>query len=50
MGSSVVFDPDTFTSPNYANLQSKAYIKMARISINSWGTPNNSYTVDAQAL
>ncbi len=49
LGSSVVFDPDTFTSPDYANLQSKAYQDGARISANSWGTTNNSYTVDAQA-
>ncbi len=49
MGSSVVFDPDTFTSPNYANLQSKAYRDGARISANSWGMTNNTYTVDAQA-
>ncbi|MCC6819423.1 MAG: S8 family serine peptidase [Verrucomicrobia subdivision 3 bacterium] len=49
LGSSVVFDPDTFTSPNYANLQSRAYQDGARISANSWGMTNNSYTVDAQA-
>ncbi len=49
IGSSVVFDPDNFTSPNYANLQSKAYQDSARISANSWGMPNNYYTVDAQA-
>lgn len=49
IGSSVVFDPDAFTNPNYANLQSKAYQDGARISANSWGMTNNSYTVDAQA-
>ena len=49
MGSSVVFDPDTFTSPNYANLQSKAYQDGARISANSWGMTDNNYTLDAQA-
>ncbi len=50
VGSSVVFDPDVFTSPNFANLQSKAYASGARISANSWGNTNNSYTVDAQAF
>lgn len=50
VGSSVVFDPDVFTSPNFANLQSKAYAGGARISANSWGNTNNSYTVDAQAF
>lgn len=50
VGSSVVFDPDVFTSPNYADLQSRAYQDGARISANSWGATNNSYTVDAQAF
>ncbi len=50
VGASVVFDPDFFTSPNYASLQSKAYQDGARISANSWGVTNNTYTVDAQAF
>lgn len=50
LGSSVIFDPDQFTSPNYANLQSKAYASGARISANSWGATNNGYTIDAQAI
>lgn len=50
MGSSVVFDPDQFTNPNYADLQSKAYASGARISANSWGATNNSYTMDSQAF
>lgn len=50
VGSSVVFDPDLFTNPNYADLQSRAYQDGARISANSWGATNNSYTVDAQAF
>lgn len=50
IGSSVVFDPDIFTSPNYADLQSRAYHDGARISANSWGATNNTYTVDAQAF
>ncbi len=49
VGSSVIFDPDTFTSPNYSNLQSKAYNDNARISSNSWGSSLNTYTTDSQA-
>lgn len=50
LGASVVFDPDVFTNPNYADLQSRAYASGARISANSWGSTNNGYTVDAQAF
>ncbi len=50
IGSSVVFDPIQFTFPNYADLQSRAYADGARISVNSWGMTNNTYTVDAQAF
>jgi uncharacterized repeat protein (TIGR01451 family) len=49
IGSSVIFDPDTFTSPNYGTLESAAYNDGARISSNSWGSNSNSYTVDSQA-
>jgi len=49
VGASVVFDPNLFTNPNYADLQSRAYESGARISANSWGMTNNTYTVDAQA-
>ena len=49
-GSSVVFDPSTFTSPNYANLQSMAYRDSARISTNSWGANvGGAYNSDAQS-
>ena len=48
IGSSVIFDPDTFTSPTYQNLESQAYRDGARISSNSWGSGSNAYTVDAQ--
>jgi hypothetical protein len=40
LGSSVVFDPDEFTSPNYADLISQAYQDGARVSNNSWGDDN----------
>ncbi len=50
MGSSVVFDPDYFTSPDYAVLQSQAYQSGARISNNSWGgSASGDYDSDAQA-
>jgi uncharacterized repeat protein (TIGR01451 family) len=49
IGASVVFDPDFFTNPDYADLQSKAYASGARISANSWGMTNNAYTMESQA-
>ena len=49
VGSSVIFDPNTFTSPNYAQLQSRAYQDNARISCNSWGASvGGAYNSDAQ--
>ena len=48
-GSSVIFDPNSFTFPDFENLESKAYNDGMRISTNSWGASNNAYTVDAQA-
>lgn len=48
VGSSAIFTP-TYQSPNFANLQSKAYNDGARISTNSWGAAvGGAYTVDAQ--
>lgn len=50
VGSSVIFDPDNFTFPDYSNLASLAYSNGARVSCNSWGsfgTPGE-YTVDSQ--
>lgn len=50
VGSSVVFDPDLFTSPNYANLESEAYNDNARINSNSWGAnTGGEYNTDCQA-
>jgi uncharacterized repeat protein (TIGR01451 family) len=50
LGSSVIFDPDNFTSPNYANLQSRAYRDGARVSNNSWGADTaGDYDADAQS-
>ena len=49
VGSSVVFDPNNFTSPNYSTLQTDAYNGGARISNNSWGANvGGSYNSDAQ--
>ncbi len=50
VGSSVIFDPDTFTDPTYANLQSRAYRDGARVSNNSWGADTaGDYDADAQS-
>jgi hypothetical protein len=50
VGSSVVFDPSSFTYPNYPDMISRAYHSGARISSNSWGEyGNGSYDIDAQA-
>ena len=48
VGSSVVFDPGSFTSPNYTDLQSRAFRDGMRISTNSWGSSSSAYTIDAQ--
>ncbi len=47
-GSSVIFDPSTFTNPNYFNLESKAYNDGMRVSSNSWGANSSAYTIDSQ--
>jgi Subtilase family len=49
VGSSVVFDPDFWTSPVYADLQADAYHDGARISANSWGNVYSGGTYDAEA-
>jgi hypothetical protein len=52
LGSSVIFDPDFFTLPNYTTLQSQAYNDGARVSNNSWGDqfPPDAglYTIESQ--
>lgn len=49
LGSSVIFDPDFFTFPDYTGLQSRAYNNGARVSNNSWGADNaGDYDIDAQ--
>ncbi len=49
VGSSVIFDPGEFTSPDYEDLASRAYRDGARVSGNSWGADNaGGYDVDAQ--
>jgi hypothetical protein len=37
LGSSVIFDPDDWTNPDFTQLVSQAYAGGARISNNSWG-------------
>src|SRR5437660_4733434 len=50
IGSSVVFDPNKFTYPDYPTLQSQAYNNGARVSGNSWGASTaGDYDVDAQS-
>src|SRR4029078_12636369 len=50
VGSSVIFDPDTFTSPNIPNLQSQAYQDGARITSHSWGANTaGGYNANSQA-
>ena len=48
LGSSVIFDPRSYTRPNLADLQSRSWRDGARISNNSWGSSNNRYTADTQ--
>ena len=49
VGSSVIFDSDNFTFPNYATLHSQAYNDGARISNNSWGAnTSGAYNSDSQ--
>src|SRR6185503_6728368 len=53
VGSSVIFDNSgasggDFTAPNFTTLESSAYNATMRISSNSWGASNNSYTIDSQ--
>ena len=48
LGSSVIFDPNTFTFPDFEDLQSRAYNDGARISSNSWGADTGgSYNLDS---
>jgi subtilisin-like proprotein convertase family protein len=49
VGSSVIFDPSSFTYPNYRDMVARAYRDGARISANSWGSrAQGAYTADAQ--
>ena len=50
VGSTVIFDPNSFTFPSYPSIESKAYNDGARISTNSWGaSTGGAYTSDSQA-
>src|SRR4030095_11300517 len=53
VGSSGIFDNSGdaggyFTDPNFTTLESSAYNDTMRISSNSWGASNNTYTIDSQ--
>ncbi len=49
VGSSVIFDPSSFTNPDFEDLQSRAYRDGSRISSNSWGnTTGNAYNTYSQ--
>ncbi|HEY8209200.1 MAG TPA: S8 family serine peptidase [Myxococcaceae bacterium] len=49
VGSSVVFDPDTFTSPDFEDLQAMAYRDGMRVSSNSWGAAvSGAYNASSQ--
>ncbi|HWQ08733.1 MAG TPA: S8 family serine peptidase, partial [Holophaga sp.] len=48
VGSSVIFDPDTYTYPNLSTLISTAYGNGARISSNSWGGSSADYSSDSR--
>ncbi|HXD33941.1 MAG TPA: S8 family serine peptidase, partial [Pyrinomonadaceae bacterium] len=53
VGSSVIFDNSgaptgDFTNPDYTTLESSAYNDTMRISSNSWGASDNSYSIDSQ--
>ncbi|HWD19585.1 MAG TPA: S8 family serine peptidase [Verrucomicrobiae bacterium] len=52
MGSSVVFDPETWTFPDLGALQSQAYQDGARVSNNSWGDDGHrgGYDIESQEL
>ena len=49
VGSSVIFDPDNFTNPNFTNLLTQAYTNGARMSNNSWGEVGSSGIYDSLA-
>ncbi len=49
VGSSVIFDPNNYTFPNFEDLQSRAYRDKARLSSNSWGSDTaGAYNSDSQ--
>ncbi|MBS0486726.1 MAG: S8 family serine peptidase, partial [Proteobacteria bacterium] len=50
IGSSVIFDPGTYTNPNLSTLENQSYTDGSRISSNSWGASSSSYSSDAQTF
>ncbi len=50
VGSSTIFDPNSFTFPDYKDLQARAYRDGARVSSNSWGAnTSGAYNIDSQS-
>jgi hypothetical protein len=47
LGVTQIFNP-SYTNPSFTAMVSRMYADGARISNNSWGTYNNTYTVDCQ--
>ena len=49
LGSSTIFDPNEFTTPDYEDMLSRAYRDGARISSDSWGADTaGGYDIDCQ--
>lgn len=48
LGVTQIFAPD-YTNPSFSEMVAAMYEEGARISSNSWGAYNNSYTADSQA-
>lgn len=49
VGSTVIFDPNSYTFPDLTSIEARAYQDGARISSNSWGAAvGGEYTIDAQ--
>jgi uncharacterized protein (TIGR03382 family) len=48
VGSSVIFDPGSYTFPDFEDLQSRAYRDNMRVSSNSWGAASPTYSSDSQ--
>ncbi len=48
LASSVIFDPGSFTFPDYEDMLSRGYRDNTRVSSNSWGAASAVYNADSQ--